>query len=137
MTEQEIKLIKTSWAHFRRLKPEVVADAFYSKLFLDNPSLRKLFPADMEGQHEKLMMMLNTIVARLDRPDELLTDIEALGVRHNVYGIKPQLYKKMVSNALFWTLKNGLAQDWNEDVEMAWSKCYNVLSELVIATTIK
>jgi hemoglobin-like flavoprotein len=131
MTEQEIKLIKTSWAHFRRVKPEVVADAFYSKLFLDNPSLRKMFPTDMEGQYEKLMSMLNTLVARLDKLDELTADIKEMGVRHKAYGVKPAQYK-MVGDALLWTLESGLGNDWNEATEKAWRKTYKILSDTMI-----
>ena len=134
MTEQEIKLIKIAWAHFRRVKPEVVADAFYSKLFLDNPSLRKLFPTDMEAQHEKFIMMLNTIVARLDNLDAVKSEISAMGVRHKTYKVKTTHYK-MVEEALVWTLKNGLSNDWNEDTENAWRKCYIILSNAMIDGT--
>jgi hemoglobin-like flavoprotein len=134
MTEQEIKLIKTSWAHFRRVKAEVVADAFYSKLFLDNPSLRKLFPTDMEMQYEKFVMMLNTLVARLDNLDILKSEITAMGVRHKAYKVKPSHYK-VVGEALIWTLKNGLSNDWNEETEKAWLKIYTILSDTMIAAT--
>ena len=132
MTEQEIKLIKTSWAHFRRVKPEVVADAFYSKLFLDNPSLRKLFPTDMEGQYEKLIAMLNTLVARLDKLDELKSDVVAMALRHKEYGVKTTQYK-MVGDALLWTLKSGLGNDWDEATEKAWRKTYKILADTMTA----
>jgi hemoglobin-like flavoprotein len=134
MTAQEIKLIKTSWAHFRRVKPEVVADAFYSKLFLDNPSLRKLFPADMEAQYEKFVLMLNTVVARLDNFDTLKSEITAMGVRHKAYKVKPSHYK-VVGEALIWTLKSGLSNDWNEETEKAWLKIYTILSNTMITAT--
>jgi hemoglobin-like flavoprotein len=132
MTEQEIKLIKTSWAHFRRVKPEVVADAFYSKLFLDNPGLRKMFPTEMEGLYEKFIQMLNTIVARLGNLDSLKSEITDMGVRHKAYKVKP-IHYKMIEDALIWTLKNGLSNDWTEDIEQAWRKCYNILSDTMIA----
>jgi hemoglobin-like flavoprotein len=131
MTEQEIKLIKKSWAHFRQVNPEIVADAFYAKLFLDNPSLRKMFPTDMKGQYEKLMEMLTTIVSRLDKFDNMLADIEAMGVRHKGYGVKPRHYK-MVGDALIWTLKSGLAHDWDDETAAAWLKCYTLLAEKMI-----
>lgn len=131
MTKQQIKLVKNSWALFRDIKPEVVADAFYSKLFLDNPSLRKMFPTDMQEQYKKVMVMFNIVVARLDRFDELTADVTALGVRHKGYGVKVEHYK-MIGDALLWTLKNGLGNDWNEDVEKAWGKCYTILSDTMI-----
>jgi hemoglobin-like flavoprotein len=131
MTEQDIKCIKKSWALLRHIKPEIIADTFYSKLFLDNPSLRRMFPIEMQGQYEKLMSMLTTIIVRLDRLDELQADIEAMGVRHHEYGVKPRHYT-MVSDALLWTLEKGLAHDWNEETAAAWQKCYNLLSESMI-----
>jgi hemoglobin-like flavoprotein len=134
MTENEIKLIKTSWAHFRRIKPEVVADAFYSKLFMDHPSLRKMFPVDMEGQYEKLIAMLNTIIARVDIDDNWADEIAAMGVRHKGYGAKPAQYK-MVGEALIWTLKSGMGNDWEDATEKAWLKCYKILADTMIAAT--
>ncbi len=131
MTEKEIKLIKTSWGHFRRVKPEIVADTFYTKLFIDNPSLRNMFPTDMQGQYEKFMLMLNIIVARLDKFDDLIADLTAMGERHKTYNVKPEHYK-MVGEALIWTLKNGLSNDWNEATEQAWLKWYKIISNCMV-----
>ena len=131
MTKKEIKLVKSSWVHFRNIKPEIVADAFYSKLFLDNPSLRKMFPTDMKGQYEKLIMTFNVVVARLEKLDEWDEDIKAMAVRHKDYGVKPEQYK-MVGDALLWTLQQGLGTDWDADTEGAWVKCYTLLSDTMI-----
>lgn len=130
MTEQDIKLIKTSWAHLRKVKPEIVADAFYSKLFIDNPSLRKLFPNDMHAQYEKLMQMLNIVVMRLERLDELTELIQALAMRHAEYGVLPKHYDS-VGNVLIWTLKTGIAHDWNDETQRAWEKCYALLADTI------
>lgn len=131
MTKHQIKLVKTSWGHFRNINPEVVADAFYSKLFLDHPNLQKMFPKDMKEQYKKVVYIFNIVVARLDRFDELTADVVALGVRHKGYGVKVQHYK-MVGDALLWTLENGLGSDWNEEVGEAWRTCYTILSDTMI-----
>ncbi len=47
MTKEEIKLVKQSWRIFRSIDPAVVGDLFYSKLFTDNPGIRKMFPDQM------------------------------------------------------------------------------------------
>jgi hemoglobin-like flavoprotein len=44
MTPHEISLIKKSWSIFRDIEPSIVADVFYSRLFLENPELRRMFP---------------------------------------------------------------------------------------------
>ena len=75
MTDEQIQLVKKSWKKFRGVNPAVVGDLFYSKLFIDNPSLRKMFPADMEKQYEKLIDMLNAIVIRLDKLQEMSVEI--------------------------------------------------------------
>lgn len=131
MTEQEIKLVKASWAHFRHLKAETVGDVFYSKLFMDDPSLRKMFPTNMESQYEKLILTLNIVVARLDKFNELTTDIRALAERHKAYSLTTEHYKK-VGDALLWTLGKGLGNDWNVATEAAWQKCYNLLAETMM-----
>jgi hemoglobin-like flavoprotein len=33
-----------------------------------------------------------------------------------------------VGTALLWTLKQGLGNDWNEEVGEAWQRCYAILS---------
>jgi hemoglobin-like flavoprotein len=131
MTETQIGLVKRTWKIFRGIDPGLVGDTFYSKLFNDNPSLRRMFPKSMEQQYRKLIDMLSTIVARLEKMEELKDDIAAMAQRHTGYGVRPGHYK-LVGKALLWTLKQGLGNDWTKDVEEAWTTCYNVLSTAMI-----
>lgn len=134
MTPAEINTIKTTWKIFRGINPAVVGDVFYSKLFADNRSLRKMFPASMDAQYRKLVDMLNSIVLHLDDMDSLADEIKAMAIRHAGYGVRPAHYK-VVGDALLWTLKQGLGRDWNEDVEAAWKKCYSKLAAIMTGTT--
>jgi len=134
MSDHEIMLVKKSWNSFRNIDPVIVGDAFYSKLFYDRPELRRMFPDKMEEQYRKLIDMLNTIVARLERLDEISEEISAMARRHEGYGVKPEYYKP-VGAALLWTLKKGLTTEWNEEINQAWLKCYTLLSETMIAAT--
>lgn len=131
MTEAEIRSVKQSWKTLRAIDPAIVGDLFYSKLFMANPSLRNMFPKKMDDQYNKLMDMLSVIIARLDRIDELSDDIAAMARRHVHYGVRPAHYK-LVGNALMWTLRQGLGQDWTPEVEKAWTQCYGLLSEVMI-----
>lgn len=128
MTTEQILLVKKTWKVFRGIRPETVGDLFYSKLFADNPSLRKMFPANMQQQYQKLIDMLNAIVIRLDKLDELTEEIAAMAQRHVGYGVRPAHYK-LVGSALLWTLQKGLGEDWNDEVKDAWIKCYTTLSD--------
>ena len=131
MTDAEIRLVKQSWRTLRAIDPVIVGDLFYSKLFMANPSLRNMFPKKMDEQYNKLMDMLSVIIARLDRMDELNEDIAAMARRHVHYGVRPAHYK-LVGNALLWTLRQGLGQDWTLDVEQAWTKCYSNLADTMM-----
>jgi hemoglobin-like flavoprotein len=131
MTQEEIILIKRTWKLFREINPAVVGDTFYSKLFLDNPSVRKMFPKDMNQQYQKLIDMLSTVVGRLDHLEDLSGEIAAMGQRHVSYGVKPSQYKK-VGEALLWTLEQGLGKDYTPEVKDAWTKCYNTLANAMI-----
>ena len=131
MTEAEIRSVKQSWRTLRAIDPTIVGDLFYSKLFMANPSLRNMFPKKMDVQYNKLMDMLSVIIARLDRIDELSDDIAAMARRHVHYGVRPAHYK-LVGNALLWTLKQGLGQDWTPNVEKAWAECYSLLSGVMM-----
>lgn len=134
MTDAEIRLVKQSWKTLRAIDPLIVGDLFYSKLFIANPSLRNMFPKKMDEQYTKLMDMLSVIIARLDRMDELNEDIAAMARRHVHYGVRPAHYK-LVGNALLWTLRQGLGQDWTIDVEQAWTKCYSNLADTMMRAT--
>jgi hemoglobin-like flavoprotein len=131
MTEEQIVLVKKTWRIFRDINPRVVGAVFYGKLFTGNASIKRMFPAQMEEQYKKLMDMLSTIVARLDKLHELTPDIAAMAQRHVEYGVKPEQYKK-VGEALLWTLQQGLGKDWNEEVKNAWLTCYTVLADAMI-----
>lgn len=118
----------------RQVDPALVGDLFYSKLFADTPSLRHLFPKQMGEQYRKLVDMLNTVVARLERLDELSVEVADLARRHVEYGVRPAHYK-LVGNALLWTLQQGLGKDWTPEVKDAWVKCYTTLSYTMISAS--
>ncbi len=130
LTRRQVLLVKNSWKALRGIRHELIADIFYTKLFTDNPRLRKMFPADMKLQYTKLMDMLSSIVLRLDNLAELDSEITAMAERHVGYGVKPSHYKH-VGDALLWTLKQGLGDGWTEEVEDAWKTCYDILAGIM------
>jgi hemoglobin-like flavoprotein len=131
MTETQITLVKNTWKLFRDIDPVVVGDVFYSKLFLDFPQAKPMFHTAAPVQSRKLIEMINIIVGRLDRMEELTEEIERLAIRHVGYGVKPAHYE-LVGKALLWTLQQGLGKDWNDEVESAWTACYVLISETMI-----
>ncbi|MEO6229518.1 MAG: globin family protein [Ferruginibacter sp.] len=131
MTSQQVILIQKSWKFFRGIKPEIVGDVFYSKLFTDVPVTKRLFKTPMTGQYTKLIDMISMIVGRLHHIEEVTGDIREMAKRHVGYGVKPAHYKA-VGDALLWTLEQGLGRDWDGEVKEAWTKCYKLLADTMI-----
>ena len=131
MTIQQIHLVKSSWSLFQVMNPVLVGDVFYSKLFMAAPRVKHMFNVSKEEQSKKLVEMLNLIVGRLERLNELTKDIRQLAIRHTGYGVRPEHYNA-VGAALLWMLEQGLGKDWNEEVKVAWTACYTILSQTMI-----
>jgi len=131
MTGDQIALVKQSWRVFRDIDPAIIGDVFYSKLFVEAPYVKHMFKTPRAAQSKKLIDMLNTIVGRLDRVNEVTEDIKKLAIRHVDYGVRPSHYKA-VGTALLWTLQQGLGKDWNKATEDAWQSCYQMLSDIMI-----
>lgn len=135
MTPQQVTLVQES---FKKVVPfkDAAAAIFYDRLFTLDPSLRPLFKGDMIEQGRKLMAMIGTAVASLDRLESILPAIQALGERHADYGVQPKHYD-IVGEALLWTLGQGLGNAFTDDVKEAWAKAYNTLSSIMIVAAEK
>ncbi len=131
MTTEQIQAVKKSWRILRNIEPKVVGDLFYTKLFMNHPSLKKMFPKNMDEQYKKLIDTISVIVSRLDKLDEITVEISALAKRHVNYGVQT-IHYEWVGNALLWTLEKGLGKDWDKQTEDAWIKCYSILSTTMI-----
>jgi nitric oxide dioxygenase len=136
LSAKEIALVKKSWISIRKIDPLIISDVFYGKLFYDNPELRKMFPQNMEGQYAKFIDMLDTIITRLEKLDELKGDIVQMAKRHAGYGVRPEHYN-LVGKAWLWTLQKTLGNDWNSELRTAWVNCYAVLSGTMIVASTK
>lgn len=126
MTPEQKKLIQRSFEQVRAIG-DAAARLFYARLFDLDPSLQLLFKGNMDEQGKKLMEMLGLVVRGLDRLNELLPAVEALGRRHATYGVQDRHYKT-VGAALLWTLDKGLGPAFTPDVREAWKTVYEVLA---------
>ena len=126
MTPEQITLVRDGFAKVAPIAP-AAATMFYDRLFLLNPALRPLFKGDMAEQGRKLMAMIGTAVANLDRLGDIMPAVQALGRRHAAYGVSPGDYDT-VANSLLWTLEQGLGADFTPAARDAWTSCYVVLA---------
>jgi hemoglobin-like flavoprotein len=126
MTPESIGLVRSTFAQILPIA-DLAATQFYDRLFTLDPSLRRLFPADLEPQKHALMATLGLVVGYLDRPEELGPIVEQLGRRHAGYGIEAAHYAT-VGSALLWTLEQGLGPAFTPAVRAAWTDVYDLLA---------
>ena len=133
MTPRQITLVQES---FQKVAPiaDTAAAIFYNRLFVLDPDVRAMFTGDMARQGRKLMTTLGVAVNGLSRPDEIHGKLEALGRRHQSYGVEPQHYET-VGVALLWTLRKALDTDFTPEVRNAWSAAYGLVSQTMIAAS--
>jgi len=130
MTPEQVTLVQTSWQKVVPIK-EKAAELFYGKLFELDPALKPMFKGDITEQGRKLMMMINTVVMKLNDIPSILSSVQDLGRRHVDYGVKDEHYAT-VGEALLWTLGAGLADAFTEEVKEAWTAAYTLLSGAMI-----
>jgi len=125
-TPRQITVVQESFAAVAPIAADA-ADLFYQRLFTLDPSLRPLFPDDLEEQKRKLMQMLGLAVKGLNQPERLVPVLEDLGRRHGTYGVKDEHYD-VVGEALLWTLAKGLGDAFTPEVEEAWLEVYGLIA---------
>jgi len=129
MTPDQQSLVRASFAKVVPIAPQAAA-LFYDRLFTLDPSLKPLFKGDMTEQGRKLMAMIGTAVANLDKLDTILPAVQALGRRHAGYGVPESSYDT-VAAALLWTLSQGLGDAFTPEVEAAWTETYTILATVM------
>ena len=129
MTNEQKQLVKDTWAQVTPIADKA-AELFYGKLFEMDPSIKPLFKSDMKEQGAKLMKTIGLAVGSLDRLDELIPIVQALGKRHVDYGVKAEHYAT-VGGALLWTLEQGLGDAFTPRVQEAWTITYQTLADVM------
>ena len=130
VTAAQKTLVQDSFAAVATIADDA-AVLFYQRLFELDPALQRMFRGDMAEQRKKLMQMITAAVKGLDRLDQLVPVVQALGRRHGAYGVMDQHYAT-VGAALLWTLEMGLGKAFTPEVKDAWTAVYGLL-----ATTMK
>lgn len=130
MTTHQIQLVQGSWEQVKPIA-QTAGMLFYNKLFEAAPHARSMFGENINEQAAKLTAMLGYIVAKLNRLEDLLDEVEKLAIRHNKYGAQPEHYA-VVGQCLIATLSEGLGAAWNNELQDAWIAAYTILSNAMI-----
>lgn len=130
ITPEQRALVQQTWQQVVPIA-DTAARVIYNRLFEIDPQLRVMFDrVEIKSQRRKLIQALAMVVDRLDRIEELVPVIEALGRRHATYGVSDAHYET-VGAALIWTLEKGLGKAWSEEVKAAWTEVYVLLSKVM------
>jgi len=131
MNPTQIDLIRASWSAVEPIA-DTAAGLFYGRLFELDPALERLFRrTDMAAQRKVLMQTLTVVVKSLDRLDQIVPAVQALGRRHAGYGVREEHYGT-VGAALLWTLEQGLGDGFTDPVRAAWTDAYETLATVMI-----
>jgi len=132
MNPTDIDLIRTSWSGVEPIA-DTAAGLFYGRLFELDPAIERLFRrTDMAAQRKILMQTLTVVVKSLDKLEQLMPAVQALGRRHAGYGVREAHYAT-VGEALLWTLEQGLGASFTPPVRAAWAEAHGILASVMIA----
>mmetsp|Transcript_1720 Transcript_1720/g.3029 ORF Transcript_1720/g.3029 Transcript_1720/m.3029 type:complete len:170 (+) Transcript_1720:20-529(+) len=119
---------------------------FFMRIFEIAPPALQLFSFKNEVPLEEspgmkkhaasVMRTVGAAVAGLSDLAALVPVLQALGTRHDAYGVQPAHFA-IVGEALLWTLEQGLGELWTEDVKNAWAGTYGTVQSVMEAALIE
>jgi nitric oxide dioxygenase len=130
LTAKQKRLVRESFESVREYSDSVVI-LFYGRLFELAPQVRGLFKIDIRTQAAKLMDTLTSLVAALDRFEELRRDLADLGRRHAGYKVEPAHYQVLVT-ALTWAFGQALDVEFDRETRAAWEQLLGAVSAVMI-----
>lgn len=124
------RMVKESFAHIEPVADKAAA-YFYARLFAENPRLRPLFPAAMDGPRERLLRTLTRIVWGLDSPDDLADYLGRVGRQNRKFGVVPEHYALM-GRTLLTMFGRFAGEAWTSEAKESWSTAYNTAASIMI-----
>jgi hemoglobin-like flavoprotein len=106
-------------------------EIFYARLFAAAPSVRALFPDDMQPQQAKLLAALVLVRKSLRDLDGILPTLRALGAKHARYGAEPAHYG-VVAAVLISAMAEVAGDAWRAEYEEAWSEALGFIAAAMI-----
>ncbi|HET6951529.1 MAG TPA: globin domain-containing protein [Acidimicrobiales bacterium] len=131
MTPEQLELVRSSYASLGAAAPAMARD-FYRRLFAADPSAEALFTNDAEVMAEKFADELAAIVQAIGSFDAFAPRLRDLAARHADLGVETRHYRE-VGEALIGALAAHLAPDWDDSLEAAWRRAYNLVAEIMMA----
>jgi len=154
-SRQTVDAVQKSWLVVKELGVKTVAEILYRHLFRIAPETKALFPmsvrmrysdwtsGEVEDENDfenspalrnlfsKVVGAVGSAVAGLQNISKLVTELNALGMRHVNYNMKEE-YFEFGGQALVCTLQDGLGDLLTEEVEQSWISVYEFISATII-----
>ena len=132
MTPDQLQLVQSSYAKLGD-GARVMALDFYRRLFAADPSAKALFRVGPEIMSVKFTDELEAIVQAISAFDSFAPRVRALAARHVGYGVQTRHYHA-VGEALIGALAAHLGAEWDDALEAAWRRAYNLVAEVMMAS---
>ena len=131
MTPEQLQLVRSSYATLGDAAPAMAVD-FYRRLFAADPSAEALFTDGPDVMSVKFADELDAIVEAISSFDTFAPRVRELAARHVGYGVQTHHYHA-VGEALIGALAAHLAPTWDDALEAAWRRAYNLVAEVMMA----
>ena len=131
MTPQQLQLVRSSYAALGDAAPAMAVE-FYRRLFAADPSAEALFTDGPDVMSVKFADELDAIVEAISSFESFAPRVSELAARHVGYGVQIRHYRA-VGEALIGALAMHLAADWDDALEAAWRRAYNLVAEVMMA----
>lgn len=129
LTHKQVLILRHSW---EKLRPgsRRLTQALYERLFMQLPQVRHWFAEDMHEQSCKLAAVLNFVIGKLHRLEDIFPDLRDIGQKHSAFKIPIEWYDA-VGDCLVTEIKLALSAEWNPEYQEAWTDLYSILKERV------
>lgn len=129
LTHRQVLILYQSWDQLRPHSRQLT-QALYERLFVQLPQVRHWFAEDMHEQSCKLAAVLNFVIGKLHRLEDIFPDLRDIGRKHSSHKIPIEWYDA-VGDCLVTEIKLALSAEWNPEYQEAWLKLFTILKERV------
>lgn len=128
----QTSILRESFSLAVENQPDLIK-RFYEVLFENHPELESLFdPRRLPRQQRLLGESLVAVMENLDNPKWLQSNLQALGAKHQDYGVTRPMYAQ-VGASLVTTLAEAVGDDWSADHDVAWGEAYGAIRDLMLS----
>jgi hemoglobin-like flavoprotein len=125
MTPEQVDLIRQSFDAMWPIRRKLAVQ-FYDRFFALVPDARRLFPADMERLHLKLMDTIAAIVGALDDRELFQSIVGHTGRQHAQFGVTSSQFAAF-GDALIASLQQQFGPAFTPELRRAWIALYDTV----------